>query len=131
MPTRIHELVKTYKLINDPNAPSWSVRFVGGIAGIALLLAGVGAIMWAAHSNDAATDSPNAFLATTQDNSDGSHTDYVGFDPARFDAAIGWDPARVDAAYADWQITHPNVQPLAKEPVWSGSHVIGYNVTYR
>lgn len=128
MPTRIHELVKTYKLLNDPNAPAWNVKFVGAIAGVALLVAGAGAALWASHDQSA---TPNALYSTTQENRDGSRTDYVGFDPAHFDAAIGFDPARVDDAFAQWQAAHPTVDTFSKVPVWSGSHIIGYNVTYR
>ena len=46
--TRIPELVKTYKLINDPNAPGWSIRFVGAIAGALLLIAGGAAVYYTA-----------------------------------------------------------------------------------
>jgi hypothetical protein len=44
---KINELVKTYKLLSDPNAPDWNVKFVSGIAVAAVLLAGVGAFWWA------------------------------------------------------------------------------------
>ena len=40
---RISELVKTYKLLNDPNAPDWNVKFVGAVAIAALIVAaGIG-----------------------------------------------------------------------------------------
>jgi hypothetical protein len=126
---RIAELVKTYKLINDPNAPNWSIRFVGAIAAGVLLLAGAGAIYWASGGHEGAP--PNQIAATSEAAGDGTRTDYVGYLPSTFDAALGYDPARVDQALADWQIAHPGAQVLDQEAVWSASHVIGYRIHYR
>lgn len=130
MPTPVRELVKTYKLLNDPNAPSWSIRFVGAVAAVAILLAGAVAILWVS-SDHGAGPAPNALLATTQQNADGSRTDYVGFDPTHFDPTLGYDPARVDQMVTDWDAMHQDATVLAKQPVWSGSHVVGYDITYR
>lgn len=47
---KIHELVKTYKLLSDPKAPDWNVRFVGGIAIAALLVAGAAGALWYANA---------------------------------------------------------------------------------
>ena len=126
---RIAELVKTYKLINDPNSPSWSIRFVGGIAAVALLVVGGAAIYFASGGHQ--PGSINQLAATSEPQADGTRLDYVGYLPSTFDAALGFDPAKVDQAVRDWEAQHPGADVVAKEPVWAGSHVIGYEIRYR
>jgi hypothetical protein len=131
VPTKIHELVKTYKLINDPNSPNWSVKFVGAVAGVVLLVAAVGAIAWASMGHAPGGAEPNQALASTTDNPDGTRTDYVGFDPTHFDATLGPDLGKVDSMVSDWKTAHPGATILSQAAVWNGSHVIGYDITYR
>ena len=57
---KIGDLVKTYRLLSDPNAPDWNVKFIGAIAIAAVVIAGgAGAILWAA-SHDAVPDAAPA-----------------------------------------------------------------------
>ena len=57
---KIGDLVKTYRLLSDPNAPDWNVKFIGAIAIVAVVVAGgAGAILWSV-SNDIAPGSPAA-----------------------------------------------------------------------
>lgn len=60
---KISELVKTYKLLNDPNAPDWNVKFIGATILALVVIAAAGAALWSANRGD---DAPaNAPAATT------------------------------------------------------------------
>lgn len=50
---KLTELVKTYKLLSDPNAPDWNVKFIGGIAVAFVIIAAAGGAIWAANHGDA------------------------------------------------------------------------------
>lgn len=129
-PTKVATLVKTYRLLNDPNAPQWSVRFVSALV-VAVILCGTGAAVWFSMTGEPAS-TPNAFAATTGSSADGrTLVDYVGYLPSSFNAALGFDPERVEQAVRDWEATHPMASVIAKEPKWSGGHVIGYEIRYR
>lgn len=52
---KISELVKTYRLLSDPNAPDWNVKFVGGVVVALALVAAAGALVWNAQRGDEAT----------------------------------------------------------------------------
>lgn len=57
---KISDLVKTYRMLSDPNAPDWNVKFVGAIAIAALVVAAsAGALYWGAR-DDAAPRAPSA-----------------------------------------------------------------------
>lgn len=128
-PTKVATLVKTYRLLNDPNAPQWSVRFVSALV-VAVIICGAGAaILFSAGTSS--HSSPNAFAATTENKPDGTMVDYVGYLPSSFNAALGFDPARVDQAVRDWEVTHPAATVISKEPKWSAGHIIGYEIRYR
>jgi hypothetical protein len=43
---KISELVKTYRLLSDPNAPDWNVKFLGGVVIALALVAAAGALVW-------------------------------------------------------------------------------------
>jgi hypothetical protein len=126
---RISELVKTYKLLNDPQSPSWSVKFVGSLAIIALVVAGGAAIVWGATHDQGAA--PNHLAATTADNGDGSKTDKLYL--ADFDAALAPDYAALDGALAAWEAHHPGAQIISRIPLYDTTHVhtIGYEIHYR
>ncbi|HVM44871.1 MAG TPA: hypothetical protein VM582_02955 [Candidatus Thermoplasmatota archaeon] len=57
---KISDLVKTYRMLSDPNAPDWSVKFVGGIAVAALAIAGIGAALFWAGGDDPQAQAPAA-----------------------------------------------------------------------
>lgn len=78
---KIAELVKTYKLLNDPGAPDWSVKFVGAIAIATMLFAGAGAIV---AGKDAAPGSPAAAAALAPQE---SAAEPAGEEPASCEAA--------------------------------------------
>lgn len=50
---KISELVKTYKLLSDPSAPDWNVKFVGGVVVALAVIAAAGAIVYNATQDDA------------------------------------------------------------------------------
>lgn len=126
---KIGELVKTYRIINDPEAPPWSVKFVGAIFLVAALAVGFGAIFYASHETP--SPSGNALMSTSQANNDGTRTDYVGYAPGSFDAAAGFAQGSPDALLAAWKVQHPAATILAQQPVGAGGATIGYDVTYR
>ena len=125
---RTGDLVRTFKAVNDPNAPPWSIRFVGAIAAFAILLAGAGALWWASQpSQDVA---PGEFAAATvQDHGDGTYTDYVGLVPTAVPQAV--DARDVEDALIAWEGAHPDATIVSEEPVYSGGRLVGYHVTYQ
>lgn len=67
---KIGDLVKTYRLLSDPNAPDWNVKFIGAIAIVAVVIAGgAGAILWSV-SHDATPDAPAASVQEPADDAE-------------------------------------------------------------
>lgn len=65
---KISDLVKTYRLLTDPNAPDWNVKFVGGIVLALGLVAAGAALAWnATHIDGAGSGALDAPAATQQD----------------------------------------------------------------
>lgn len=126
---RTGDLVRTFKAVNDPNAPPWSVRFVGAIAAFAILLAAGGAVWYASQAKDDAAGGAQVAAATVEDHGDGTYTDYVGLVPGGAPALV--DGKQVEALRAAWDAAHPDATVLKEEPVLSGGQVVGYHVTYR
>jgi len=61
---RIADLVKTYRMLSDPDAPDWNVKFVGAIAIAAIVVAGgAGALLWSLSADPGA---PTAAAARTE-----------------------------------------------------------------
>lgn len=50
---KITELVKTFKLLNDPEAPDWNVKFVGGALLGITLVAAASTALWFAYQDEA------------------------------------------------------------------------------
>jgi hypothetical protein len=124
---RIAELVKTYRAINDPKAPPWSVKFVGAIFLLAVLVGGFVAIAYSAHHQEA----PNVVMATTQANADGTRTDYVGYAPNAFDPTHRIDSGTAEQQLQAWKDAHPGALVLKESPRTAAGQTIGYDVTYR
>lgn len=126
----IPDMVRTYKLLSDGDGPRFSVRFVGAIVGVVVIVGALGALYYFG-APASTTGDPNKFAATSSQGPDGTRVDYVGYLPDSFSPAIGFDPTRVDAAMREWYIEHPNAVVLSKEPRWVGSHLIGYEIRYQ
>lgn len=123
---RIEELVKTYKLINDPEAPAWNVKFAGiAVAGV-LVVAAIAGVSYQLQDQRPA----NAFQALSAHAADGSRIDYVGYDPASFDPALGLDGALIERALDNWARDHRGATVLDQEPVHSHGFLIGYRIHY-
>jgi len=60
---KISELVKTFKLLNDPEAPDWNVKFVGGALIAVVVVAAAGAALWGMQQDGA---EPTSAAATTE-----------------------------------------------------------------
>lgn len=131
---RISELVKTYRLLNDPEAPAWNVKFVGAIGILGLVALGVGGIYWAtAQDGSAAVPAPAALGAADarpdaeDDGAAAPLVAYVGFPPE----APSADPAAVEAALEAWKAAHPGARIVSQEPVRSASGALaGYSLRY-
>ena len=125
---RIQEIVKTYKLLNDPQSPNWSVKFVGALAIGALMIAGGAAIVWGATHDHG--PSPNQLAMATTQNADGSRTDKIFL--SNFDAALAPDYSALDMQLSAWQVQHPGAQILSQVPIFDATHVhtIGYEIRY-
>jgi hypothetical protein len=120
---RITELVKTYRWLNDPNAPSWNVRFVGALALLGIVAMGVGGLYLMTR-----VDEPAGAAAATLDPPTSSvRTDYVGVPPGP--AVV--DSAPAQAALAAWKAQHRDVTILEEAPVFAPSGAVaGYQVVY-
>lgn len=114
---RISELVKTYRLINDPNAPAWSIKFVGGLAIMAVGLAALGAAVLMGGVGE--RDAPAAAVQTSA--------------PATPEGAS--DSALVErvpaAELLAWKAAHPDARILSETPVLDASGApVAYDVRY-
>jgi len=124
---KIRELVQTYKLINDPNAPPWSVKFVGAILVVALLAGGFAFVLWQGSHE---TPSSSALMSSTKSNADGTRTDYVGYAPGADAASV--NAAALSQMMESWRAQHPGAQIVSEEPsALPGGIVTGYTITYR
>lgn len=64
---KISELVKTYRLLSDPNAPDWNIKFIGGIVVAFAIVAAATAIAWnATRGEDGLAQQPAAAAATSE-----------------------------------------------------------------
>lgn len=126
---RIEEIVKAYKLINDPNAPHWSVRFVGGLAIGALIVAGGATLVWATMHDQG--PAPNVLASTSAANGDGTRTDRIFL--SHFDAALAPDYDALQSSLDAWHAQHPDAQVLRETPIRDSTqvHTIGYEIRYR
>lgn len=123
---RISELVKTYRFINDPDAPPWSVKFVHSIGIIVLVGAAVGGLYLATREDPAAT-APGAVGATDGSAGPLLHT-YVGLP----EGTPVTDARAADAALAEWRLEHPGATIASQQPVASpAGGVVGYRLAYR
>lgn len=123
---RITELVKTYRLLSDPDAPAWNVKFVGAMLIVAAVLAGAGGIYVLTRVDDAST--PGAFADTAGSPEEEVRTEYVGLPPQ----TPVTDAAAADAALAKWKAEHPGATIVSQEPVASPmGGVAGYTLRYR
>ena len=121
---RISELVKTYRLLSDPEAPSWNVRFVGALALVGLVAASAGGLYYATRVEP--TDAPAAIGATGAEKQ--VLTEYVGLPPE----TPVVDSTAADAALAKWKAEHPGAALISQEPVRSSAGgVTGYTLLYR
>lgn len=57
---KISELVKTFRLLSDPQAPDWNVKFVGGIVVAFAIVASAGAMVYQANHKDGPAYAPAA-----------------------------------------------------------------------
>lgn len=57
---KISDLVKTYRLLSDPNAPDWNVKFIGGVVLALAIVAAGAALAWNAMRGDAPEMAPAA-----------------------------------------------------------------------
>ena len=122
---RITELVKTYRMLSDPEAPAWNVKFVGAIALVALVAAGAGGLYMLTRVDDAAA--PGAFADTAGSGQD-VQSAYVGVPPS----TPVTDASAADAALLRWKAEHPGAVIVSQEPVASSmGGVAGYNLRYR
>lgn len=126
---RTGELVKTYKFLNDPQgAPSWSIRFVGALAIVAILAAGGGAVYLAAQDR-ASSSEPGLMVANVAQGEDGTRTDYVGYDPSALSAGV-LDADAIGDRVAQWEAEHPDAKIISREPVMRGGQLVGWNIRY-
>lgn len=68
---KITDLVKTYRMLSDPNAPDWNVKFIGGIAVVAIVVAaGAGALLWSTSHDSAPAATPAASVQDAEPDDD-------------------------------------------------------------
>lgn len=131
---RITELVKTYKMINDPEAPQWSVRFVGAILIVAVVAAAAGFLFVTYSDRDASALS----AAAPQDDASGPAAG-AGLAPTveRIVApgAVPGVPVDLSGAAAEaldaWKAAHPGADVVSETPILDGGRIVGYEISYR
>lgn len=85
---KISELVKTFKLLSDPNAPDWNVKFVGGVV-IALAIIGAsGAFLWSAHGGGDPSVQAPAMAASQEQPTQAAPGDLTTCDPTEVAEAL-------------------------------------------
>lgn len=115
---KIADLVRTYRLLNDPEAPSWNVKFAGIVAAGILAVALVGSVAWDAQNGGSTTP------AAAQ-----MHTGYVGTDlPHAEDGAAL--PLTPEEALEKWRAEHPEATIVSQEPVYVDGRLVGYSIQY-
>lgn len=67
---KITELVKTYRLLSDPNAPDWNVKFAGAAFVALALIAAAGALVWSASQANEPTAPAAASAESAQKDCD-------------------------------------------------------------
>lgn len=129
---RLSELLKTYRLINDPKAPDWNVKFAGAIFVVVLAAAAVLAVSLMPRAGDPqfAPETERAAAAEDDAATAGPVTEYVGYDLSTLGPDPTTDPRVVDAALDAWYAAHPGARVLATEPVTANGKLVGYNVVY-
>ncbi|HEX2022045.1 MAG TPA: hypothetical protein VHH36_04985 [Candidatus Thermoplasmatota archaeon] len=122
---RITDIVKTYRFINDPNAPPWSVRFVGALAALGIVLAAGGAFLMLRGADDApAAIGPSSSAAT-----DGAEKGEASL--ARIDLAPGAGEAAMAGAVAQWRAEHPDAVVESAAPIRSDGRLVAVEIRYR
>jgi hypothetical protein len=122
---RITELVRTYRLLSDPEAPAWNVKFVSALAVFGLVAVGAGSLYMVTRVDDAAA--PGAY-ADTAGAAQEVRSVYVGVPPQ----TPVTDASAADAALARWKAEHPGATLVSQEPVASSlGGVAGYSLRYR
>lgn len=122
---RISELVKTYKVINDPNAPGWNIKFIGALAIAALAVFAIGAGMMMRTGEDVALTYGAAAPGATSEPApafEAPLTVIVGEGLAQPLAAI---------ALAEWKAAHPDAEIVSEGPRTVDGAFAGYVLSYR
>lgn len=123
---RIADLVKTYRLINDPQAPPWSVKFLSSLFIAAVIAAGVGTTLFVMNK-DIESNEMTTFSRTTQE---GTQVDYVGYNPDTFSPRLAYDKGIINGAMEGWMRRHPGATIVDEEPVTVGGFLVGYYIHY-
>lgn len=118
---RISDLVKTYRLVNDPNAPPWSVRFVGALVVVAVALAGTGAYVALRAGSDEATPAAAAQRADAGD----------GHETVRLDLAPGATLDDALAAVDAWKALHPGANVVAQSAIYEDGRLVGVEIRHQ
>ena len=119
---RISELVKTYRLLNDPDMPQWNVKFAGAFFRLAIVAGGVTGLYFVTRVEE----SPGAVAGEAPDPGT-LLSEYVGFPPGP--GVVDSKPA--DAALAAWKARNPDVTLVSEEPTYAPSGAVaGYTVRY-
>lgn len=131
----LKDLIKTYRVINDPRIPKVSMKFLGVFVLAALW--GFVIVLLATGNNPATAPPPsNTFhdgdaghdRASSSEALQGSV--YVGYDPATFDPALDYEPARVIEARDAWIADHSELRVLREEVVTKDGFVVGFTISY-
>ena len=127
---RLKDLVKTYRLINDPKSPDWNVKFAAALFAVALAALALAAVAFMPKAGDPAAPQVAANTAP-EDAPPDTLTEYVGADLGRLDPAQLPSEETVRAQLDAWRAAHPDATILGTEPVTVGGRVVGYTIVYR
>lgn len=112
----IRHMLKVYNYVNDEKRPKVNLKFLGLFA--ALVVAGGALLVFALNQQESSAPP----VAATDEK-----TDYVGLAP---DEALVGGQTLLEARLQAWYAAHPDADVERIEPVYDGSRLVGYRITY-
>lgn len=128
---RLKDLVKTYRLINDPKSPDWNVKFAAALFAVALAAVALTAVAFMPKAGEGPAATQTAADTAAEDAPPETLTEYVGTDLATLDPTALPSEEAVNAQLDAWRLAHPDATILGTEPVVVAGRVVGYTIAYQ
>lgn len=113
----LRHMLKVYNYVNDEKRPKVNLKFLGFFAALAVAIAAL-----AVFTIQIQPPGGSSGEYATQ-------TEFVGLSATEIGA--GLPSSLADSRLDAWKAQHPDVEIVSAEPVYDGTRLIGYQVTYR